>query len=219
MTKSAKRPKNPDTPEVKSKYYLTNEKLLPAVLRAKARGQVTEELGEMLMLISRNYAKHPFFSGWSFKEDMISEALINLCQNALKFNPEKSNNPFAFYTTCVHHSFLQFLNTERRHRNIRDKMLIELGENPSFNYLENYHEGSRNGDVGNAHAGEFREEVRELSADITEARERQKKLAEEERVRAAAKAAEEAAAVEAAAAATIVETVVEPLVEGAPLTF
>lgn len=194
-----RRAKNPDTPEVKSKYYLTNDKLLPAVLKAKGEGRVTNELGVMLMMIARNYAKHPYFSGWSFKEDMISEALINLCQNALKFNPEKSNNPFAFYTTCVHHSFLQFLNTERKHRNIRDKMLIELGENPSYNYLQNY-EDQRHQQVVGGHAGDYREEVRELSADIVEARERQRLLAEQEAAKRAKEVAEAARLAEVAAA-------------------
>lgn len=193
-----RRAKNPDTPEAKSKYYLTNDKLLPAVLRAKDAGRVTDELGQMFMMIARNYAKHPYFSGWSFKEDMISEALTGLCQAALKFNPEKSNNPFAFYTTCVHHSFLQFLNAERKHRNIRDKMLIELGENPSFNYLQNYDDQRHNQQAAD-HAGDYHQEVRELSVDLVEARERQKLLAEQEAAKRAEKEAEEARVEEASA--------------------
>lgn len=89
------------------------------------------------MLLVDRYSRSPKFNRYSFREDMKSEAIINLaCNAALKFNPEKSSNPFAFYTTVIHHSFLQFLNAEKKQRNIRDMLLVEAGENPSFNYQE-----------------------------------------------------------------------------------
>jgi DNA-directed RNA polymerase specialized sigma subunit len=106
--KITKRAKNPDTPEATAKYYITNGKMLPEVIKSKAQGVLTNELAKMLMMLTRKYAQRPCFSGYTYKEDMISEALANLCQNALKFNPEKSSNPFAYYTTCINSSFLQF---------------------------------------------------------------------------------------------------------------
>lgn len=159
--KSYKRAKNPDTPEATSKYYLTNSKLLPAVIEAKEKGKLSNELAKMLMMLTRKYAQRPCFSGYTYKEDMISEALANLCQNALKFNPEKSKNPFAFYTSCINNSFLQFLNVEKKHRRIRDQLLIDMGENPSYNFTEE-HKSQQN--------GEFGTELNELKTSIEEAK-------------------------------------------------
>lgn len=159
--KSYKRTKNLDTPEVTSKYYLTNSKLLPAVLEAKKAEKLSNELAKMLMMLTRKYAQRPCFAGYTYKEDMISEALTNLCQNALKFNPEKSNNPFAFYTSCINNSFLQFLSVEKKHRRIRDQLLIDIGENPSFNFAEE-HRTQQN--------GEFGIELNELKSSIEEAK-------------------------------------------------
>src|ERR1035437_5361292 len=159
--KSYKRAKNPDTPEVTSKYYLTNSKLLPAVIEAKEKGKLSNELAKMLMMLTRKYAQRPCFSGYTYKEDMISEALANLCQNALKFNPEKSKNPFAFYTSCINNSFLQFLNVEKKHRRIRDQLLIDMGENPSYNFAEEYRSQQN---------GEFGTEINELKTSIEEAK-------------------------------------------------
>jgi DNA-directed RNA polymerase specialized sigma subunit len=159
--KSYKRAKNPDTPEVTSKYYLTNSKLLPAVIEAKEKGKLSDELAKMLMMLTRKYAQRPCFSGYTYKEDMISEALANLCQNALKFNPEKSKNPFAFYTSCINNSFLQFLNVEKKHRRIRDQLLIDMGENPSYNFAEEYRSQQN---------GEFGTEINELKTSIEEAK-------------------------------------------------
>lgn len=182
--KSYKRPKNAEDSQSTAKYYLSNSKLLPAVIESKAQGKVTDELAGMLLLLARRYAQHPWFSGYSYKEDMISEAVLNLCQNALKFNPEKYNNPFAYYTSFVRNSFLFFLNSEKKHRKIRDKLLIEIGENPSFNFEEEHKANL---------AGEYGSDMDDLKLQILEAKER---VTQEEinRILQESKAAEEALA-------------------------
>ena len=182
--KSYKRAKNPDTPEATSKYYLTNSRLLPAVISAKEVGKLSDDLAKMLMMLTRKYAQRPCFSGYTYKEDMISEALANLCQNALKFNPEKSKNPFAFYTSCINNSFLQFLNVEKKHRRIRDQLLIDMGENPSYNFAEEHK---------TQQGGEFNSELNELKNQIDEAKIRVKQEAID-KIAADARIAAEAAA-------------------------
>ena len=154
-----KRSKNPDTPEATSKYYISNSKMLPEVIKSKADGAITNALAEMLITLTRRYALRPCFSNYTYREDMISEALTNLCQNALKFNPEKSSNPFAYYPTCIHSSFLQFLNVEKKHRRIRDQLLVDIGENPSFNFVEES-------------KSEYNSELTELKSQIEEAKTR-----------------------------------------------
>jgi DNA-directed RNA polymerase specialized sigma subunit len=193
--KSYKRAKNPDTPEATSKYYLTNSKLLPAVIEAKEKGKLSDELAKMLMMLTRKYAQRPCFSGYTYKEDMISEALANLCQNALKFNPEKSKNPFAFYTSCINNSFLQFLNVEKKHRRIRDQLLIDMGENPSYNFTEEHK---------SQQSGEFGAELNELKTNIEEAKIR---VAQEavDKIASDARNAAEAAALAAIAAENATE--------------
>lgn len=118
------------------RHYVTNAVLLPAVLEAKELGKVTDKLIRMIQMIAERYSKKSNFVNYSVREDMVSAAVMNLCNNALKFNPEKSNNPFSFYTTAIHNSFLQYIADEKKHRQIRDKLLIEAGANPSFNYTE-----------------------------------------------------------------------------------
>jgi hypothetical protein len=191
-TPAPKRQKNSDVPEVTAKYYLTNSKLLPEVIKSKAQCAISPELATMLMLLTRRYASRPAFSGYTFKEDMVAEALADLCKNALKFNPERSDNPFAFYTSCIHNSFLGFLNVEKKHRKIRDQLLVDIGENPSFNFQQEYREQLREGGM--------KEELDQLSADISEARER--------KTREDAQAAADAAAKDALALLTFEEPAV-----------
>lgn len=115
-------------------HYVTNGQLLPAVLEAKEKGVVTDKLIGMIWMIAERYSRKSNFVGYSFREDMVAAAMANLCNNALKFNPEKSQNPFSFYTTAIHHSFLQYMADEKKHRTVRDKLLIEAGANPSYNF-------------------------------------------------------------------------------------
>lgn len=115
-------------------HYVRNADLLPAVIEAKKLGKVTDKLIGMIRMIAERYSHKHNFAGYSFREDMVSAAVINLCNNALKFNPEKSDNPFSYYTTGIHNSFLQYMAEEKKHRNIKDALLVEAGSNPSFNY-------------------------------------------------------------------------------------
>lgn len=146
-------------------FYLKNADLLAEVIKCKADGKLSNKLAMMLDMLTRRYASKPNFSGYTYVDDMIAEALADLCKNALKFKPERSSNPFAFYTQCIHNSFLGYLNSEKKHRRIRDAMLVEIGENPSFNFQEEYRAGIGEG-------SDVREDLRELSSEIEEARAR-----------------------------------------------
>jgi len=137
--KPKSRPRRPKATTTKG-HYITNATLLPEVVRAKKLNRVTPELAEMLMMITQRYSFKASFAGYSFREDMVSFALINLCANALKFDTEKYSNPFAYYTTAIHNSFLQYLADEKKHRDIRDELILEAGSMPSNSYLENAHE-------------------------------------------------------------------------------
>ena len=117
-------------------HYVRNADLMPAIIEAKGLGKVTDKLIIMIQRIADRYSRKANFAGYSFREDMVAVAVENLCKNALKFNHEKYNNPFAFYTTAIHNSFLQFMADEKKHRNIRDALLIDAGSNPSFNFLQ-----------------------------------------------------------------------------------
>jgi DNA-directed RNA polymerase specialized sigma24 family protein len=68
---------------------------------------------------------------------MQSYAMMMLVRTWNSFNPEKSNNPFAFFTQCIKHSFIQYLNQEKKQRTIRDDLLVDQGMNPSFGYNDN----------------------------------------------------------------------------------
>ncbi len=138
--KPAKKPKSTST----KGHYITNAELLVAIAEAKELSAkkgvhppvATDKLAKGLWMIAERYSFSPSFAGYSFREDMVAFAVVNLVANWYKFDPTKSDNPFAFYTTAAYRSFLQFLHEEKKQRNIRDELLIDAGANPSFSYQD-----------------------------------------------------------------------------------
>ena len=114
--------------------YLTNKELLAAVVESKTKGRMSDTLAKMLQLLCARYAKKGNFVNYSYNEDMQAYAMMMLVRTWNSFNPEKSDNPFAFFTQCVKHSFIQYLNQERKQRDVRDILLIDQGLNPSYAY-------------------------------------------------------------------------------------
>lgn len=120
-------------------HYVTNAQLIEAIAEDKANGnKLSPKLAKMLFMIAERYSFIPSFGQYTFREDMVSFAVVNLCANWHKFDPEKSDNPFAFYTTAAYRSFLQYLADEKKQRDIRDQMLVDAGVNPSFSFQERH---------------------------------------------------------------------------------
>jgi hypothetical protein len=127
-------------PEVKPppKHYVRNKDLLPEIIRCKEKGVVSNELGRMLLLIVNNYAKKGNWSNYTYRDDMKGHAMVHLSNAALKFDPARSNNPFAYYTQVTKNAFIQVLKQERKHRNIRDAKLMSQGLDPSFTFADHW---------------------------------------------------------------------------------
>lgn len=125
----------------KKKNYLNNKDLLHEIKESHKRGDITDNLAKMFMTLVERYAsKSRFAVTESFKEDMKCFALVTLVKVWQRFNPEKSKNPFAYFTTVTTHAFYQFQNMERKQKNIKNEMLIELNKSPSYAYMAEYEE-------------------------------------------------------------------------------
>ena len=132
----------------KSTNYLNNASLIEEIMMSKdvqsenskwtpAQCMTPKLVGMLQMLVDR-YSQKSNWRGYTYIDDMRSEAIVSLMQNALKFNPEKSQNPFGYYTQIVTHSFLTFLDKEKKVRRIKDTILEQQGFTPSHaRQLEN----------------------------------------------------------------------------------
>lgn len=116
--------------------YLDNKELMKEIIESKRENKMSKRLSIMLMLLVNKYSKHPWFSGYTYIDDMRSFALLNLTENWQSFDPLKYKNPHAYYTKCVYNSFQQFKFKEKHHRKIRDELLVYNGFRPSNTYMQ-----------------------------------------------------------------------------------
>jgi hypothetical protein len=116
----------------RKRNYVNNPDLLAALIAYKElckeaedagekNPQVPEYIGKCILLIATRLATKPNFSGYSYKEEMISDGIENCLQYIHNFNPEKSHNPFAYFTQIIWFAFLRRIQKEKKQTYIKFK--------------------------------------------------------------------------------------------------
>lgn len=125
----------------RKKKYINNGDLMIQIAISREQDKMTDELAKMLFMLVQRYAKHPDYTNiHSYKMDMEAFANLTICKVWKGFNPEKGNNPFAYFTQVIRHAFYQYLNHEKKQRETKDILRVDMGQDPSFAYMENYRE-------------------------------------------------------------------------------
>jgi hypothetical protein len=99
---------------------------------SKKHGNTTNTLARMYMKLCERYGTRSNWRGYTYNDEMRSQALLQLTQIGLQFDENKSQNPFAYYTAAITNSFTRVLNLEKRNQHIRDDILEDNGLNPSY---------------------------------------------------------------------------------------
>ena len=123
---------------VVSEHYVNNKEFLEALVVFKAkclaakeageqRPQISNYIGECFLKIATHLSYKPNFVNYMFREDMICDGIENCLQYIDNFNPEKSSNPFAYFTQIIYYAFLRRIQKEKRQLEIKSKILEKSG--------------------------------------------------------------------------------------------
>jgi hypothetical protein len=96
------------------------------------QGNITAELAKMYMKLCERYGTRSNWRGYTYNDEMQSQALMQLSQIGLQFDESKSENPFAYYTAAITNSFTRILNIEKKNQNIRDDIMEQNDLMPSM---------------------------------------------------------------------------------------
>jgi hypothetical protein len=116
----------------KSNHYIDNKLFYTEMVKYHTAFQESKRLGEdrppvpnyvgkCIMLIAQRLATRPNFVGYSYREEMIGDAIENCLRYLHNFNPEKTNNPFAYFTQIVYNAFLRRIEKEKKQLYIKHK--------------------------------------------------------------------------------------------------
>ena len=127
----------------RSEHYVNNKEFLHALIAyredvalAETQGRqkpvIPRYIGDCFLKIANHLSFKPNFVNYMFKEDMISDGIENCVQYIHNFNPEKSQNPFAYFTQIIHYAFLRRIQREKRQLEIKNKILERSGYSEVF---------------------------------------------------------------------------------------
>ena len=141
----------------KGEHYVDNKKFLEAMSEWKEKCKDSEEqgeisppltnyIGECFLKIATHLSYRPNFINYTYRDEMISDGIENCLQYVKNFNPEKSSNPFAYFTQIIYYAFLRRIQKEKKQTHVRNK-IIEKSNYVSFTTME--------GDEGSYSVGGF----------------------------------------------------------------
>lgn len=162
----------------KKPYYVNNKKFLEAMIEFRESVQKAEREGtprpivpmyvaECIMKIATHLSYKPNFMNYSFREEMISDGIENSLQYIDNFNPEKSSNPFAYFTQIIYYAFLRRIQKEKKYLYTKYKatedanIFGETADRQEHDHGNNYNDGVKYNEWTEEYMAEFIENFEE----------------------------------------------------------
>ena len=131
----------------RSTHYVDNKKFLEAMKEWKQRCKEAEEegdpqppvtnyIGECFLKIANHLSYRPNFINYTFRDDMISDGIENCLQYMNNFNPDKSKNPFAYFTQIIYYAFIRRIQKEKKQIQIKSKLIANAGVENMMDQLQ-----------------------------------------------------------------------------------
>jgi len=120
-----------------SSHYVDNKKFLQALIDYKDQVKLAEKegkeipqvpnyIGDCFIKIATHLSYKSNFINYTFRDDMISDGIENCLTAAAKFDPEKSSNPFAYYTQIIYFAFIRRIQKEKKQQATKYKIIENL---------------------------------------------------------------------------------------------
>ena len=121
----------------RSEHYVNNKEFLAALevyiaqvnrakLNDKEPPQIPRYIGECFLKIANHLSYKPNFVNYMFKDDMICDGIENCVRYIHNFNPEKSKNPFAYFTQIIYYAFIRRIQKEKKQQHVKHKIIENM---------------------------------------------------------------------------------------------
>ena len=118
----------------KNAHYVDNAKFLEAMKEwkdqckdAEASGdekpRVSNYIGECFLKIANGLSYRPNFINYSYRQEMISDGIENCLQYVHNFDPDKSKNPFSYFTQIIYFAFIRRIQKEKKQAHVKHRMI------------------------------------------------------------------------------------------------
>ena len=118
----------------KKQHYVDNSKLLEVMSEYREQYLIAKDndieppvipdyAGECFLKIAERLSHRPNFINYAFREEMVSDGIENCVMYASNFDPEKSTNPFSYFTQIIYFAFIRRIQKEKKQAHIKNKMI------------------------------------------------------------------------------------------------
>ena len=84
---------------------------------------IPDYVGACLLKIANRLSTKPNFINYTFREEMVSDGIENCINYINNFDPQKSQNPFAYFTQIIYYAFLRRIQKEKKQLYIKHKAI------------------------------------------------------------------------------------------------
>lgn len=112
----------------KKKNYINNAdfyesiKTYQAALKENPDAVPPDYIGLCFMSMSKKISNKLCFSGYTYKDEFIGDSIENCVKALNNFDPQKSNNPFGYFSSCIHNAFVRRIQKEKKQQYIKLKL-------------------------------------------------------------------------------------------------
>ena len=101
----------------------------------EGRPPVSNYIGDCFVKIAEHLSHKPNFINYPYREEMVGDGIENCLMYAHNFDPEKSKNPFSYFTQIIYYAFIRRIQKEKKQAHIKNKM-IEKRSYDTFTVME-----------------------------------------------------------------------------------
>ena len=95
---------------------------------------IPEFIAMNFVKLANKLSNSRMFRGYSYLEDMVGDGILHCLEKSRKFNPEKFDNPFAYFTSVVVNRFKLKMGVEKYHSDGKFGLAKDL--NPGISALD-----------------------------------------------------------------------------------
>jgi hypothetical protein len=89
-----------------------------ASLLGKPKPRIPTSIGQKILLICERLSYSRNFIVYGFRDEMVSDAVLNCIQRIDNFDPKISTNPFAYFTQLAWFAFVRRIQIEKSEKNV-----------------------------------------------------------------------------------------------------
>ena len=107
-------------------HYVNNRDFYDALVEYKKNpdGKVPDYIGVCIMQICNKLSTKSNFAGYTYRDEMVDDAMENCVKAIPGFDPEKSQNPFAYFTRIAWNAFIRRIGTEKKETYVKHKNMV-----------------------------------------------------------------------------------------------